>query len=286
MASMAGCHGAGLRCGWIVHHEWGCGGNGRHFLPRGGGGCWGCDDYRGAGEHHAGGFRLHSSLQFRYHCPMVGSHNRRIYHRDKRGELDRQSLIFSRTIVGMFNRDAHSLLVGLVSLVCLLAVCSQAGIIPAIIPAGVPTANKRGNSGVFQLASNTSAASAGVLYCDDGSGNLTTSGCSSGGVAVPFNTITSGTNTAATMTVSTGATFQTSGTAIINFGTVGATTPALVGTAAAITASTCTAGQMAFASDATAGQNWYFCTATNTWTQQLNNGSAGGITNSALAFAS
>lgn len=36
---------------------------------------------------------------------------------------------------------------------------------------------------------------------------------------------------------------------------------------------TCTAGKDVYlATDATAGQNWYFCTATNTWTQQLNSG--------------
>lgn len=40
---------------------------------------------------------------------------------------------------------------------------------------------------------------------------------------------------------------------------------------------TCTTGEVYVATDATAGQNWYFCTATNTWTQQLNSGS-GGVT--------
>lgn len=45
------------------------------------------------------------------------------------------------------------------------------------------------------------------------------------------------------------------------------------GTTAAITGANCTLGETAFATDATAGQNWYLCTATNTWTQQLNSGS-------------
>jgi len=49
-----------------------------------------------------------------------------------------------------------------------------AGIIPAIIPSAVPVANKRGNSTVFQLAVNNSAATAGAPFCDDGSGNATT----------------------------------------------------------------------------------------------------------------
>ena len=52
------------------------------------------------------------------------------------------------------------------------------GIIQAIIPQAVPTANKRGNSTAFQLASSSSSGSAGAPYCDDGSGNTTTSGCS------------------------------------------------------------------------------------------------------------
>jgi hypothetical protein len=39
----------------------------------------------------------------------------------------------------------------------------------------------------------------------------------------------------------------------------------------------CTVGQMYFATDATAGQNWYYCTTTNVWTQQLNSGGGGGV---------
>ena len=35
---------------------------------------------------------------------------------------------------------------------------------------------------------------------------------------------------------------------------------------------TCTVGDVYEATNATAGQNWYFCTTTNTWTQQLNGG--------------
>lgn len=38
---------------------------------------------------------------------------------------------------------------------------------------------------------------------------------------------------------------------------------------------TCTVGQVSFITDATAGQNQYNCTATNTWTQNLNSGTAG-----------
>lgn len=39
---------------------------------------------------------------------------------------------------------------------------------------------------------------------------------------------------------------------------------------------TCTVGDIYEATNATAGQNWYFCTATNTWTQQLNTGGSAG----------
>lgn len=45
-----------------------------------------------------------------------------------------------------------------------------------------------------------------------------------------------------------------------------------VASMATIVARTCTTGEIAVASDATAGQNLYFCTATNVWTQQLNTG--------------
>jgi len=73
----------------------------------------------------------------------------------------------------------------IIAVILLVAVslCGS-GIVPAIVPNAVPTANKRGNSNVFALASNNSAASAGTSYCDDGNGNLTTSGCtnSSGSV--------------------------------------------------------------------------------------------------------
>lgn len=60
------------------------------------------------------------------------------------------------------------------------------------------------------------------------------------------------------------------------------TLPALTGLAASKPA-TCTVGEMYFASDATAGQNWYYCTATNTWTQQLNSGGGGGVSSAAWA---
>lgn len=51
--------------------------------------------------------------------------------------------------------------------------------------------------------------------------------------------------------------------------------PYLVSLASTITGSSCQQGEKAFATDATAGQNDYFCTATNTWVQQLNSGASG-----------
>jgi hypothetical protein len=54
------------------------------------------------------------------------------------------------------------------------------------------------------------------------------------------------------------------------------TLPAKVGTSTNIPAS-CTTGEMYFATDATAGQNWYYCTAANTWTPQTAGGGSGAL---------
>jgi hypothetical protein len=51
------------------------------------------------------------------------------------------------------------------------------------------------------------------------------------------------------------------------------TLPAVKGTTAGKPA-TCTVGEEYFATDATAGQNMFYCTSTNTWTQQLNSGAS------------
>ncbi len=57
------------------------------------------------------------------------------------------------------------------------------------------------------------------------------------------------------------------------------------GTAASIPG-TCTVGDIYFANDATAGQNFYYCTALNTWTQQLNSGGGGSSAWSSLTNGS
>lgn len=67
------------------------------------------------------------------------------------------------------------------ALLLIAGVLMASGIGVLTLPNAVPTANKRGNSNVYQLASNNSAASAGTPFCDDGAGNTTTSGCSGGG---------------------------------------------------------------------------------------------------------
>jgi len=61
--------------------------------------------------------------------------------------------------------------------------------------------------------------------------------------------------------------------------------PAPKGVAAARPA-VCTVGEMYFATDAVAGQNWYFCTSPNTWVQQLNSGSGGNGGAGASLFSS
>jgi hypothetical protein len=61
-----------------------------------------------------------------------------------------------------------------------------------------------------------------------------------------------------------------------DFSAAAHTLPARVGISANIPAS-CTTGEMYFATDATPGQNWYYCTAGNTWTPQVAGGGSGGL---------
>lgn len=108
------------------------------------------------------------------------------------------------------------------------------------------------------------------------------------GFGLPFNFIAAGTNLNH-LTMGNGSTFDTTGTAIVNFGTASATTPAAVG--AALPA-TCSVGQIFFNTAVTAGSNVYLCTSTNTWTQVSGSGSStpswasvlGGATNTGTGF--
>ena len=103
---------------------------------------------------------------------------------------------------------------GIAFVVWLAAVPSStiAGIFQAIIPQAVPTANKRGNATVFQLANNNSAGSAGATICDDGSGNATESGCNSGG-----GTVNSGTAHQTAFYAATGSTISGAGPGTTGF---------------------------------------------------------------------
>ncbi len=78
----------------------------------------------------------------------------------------------------MFTFPSRKSLVAIVMLVMAIASYTTAGVIQAIIPGTVPVANKRGSSSIFQLAAGNSAGVAGAPFCDDGSGNATTTGCS------------------------------------------------------------------------------------------------------------
>lgn len=78
----------------------------------------------------------------------------------------------------MFDRDR--LLWRGSALLVFAAVLFASGIVPGIVPQMVPVLNKRGNSTIFALAASSTPAAPGTGYCDDGSGNLTTSGCLSG----------------------------------------------------------------------------------------------------------
>jgi hypothetical protein len=70
---------------------------------------------------------------------------------------------------------------------------------------------------------------------------------------------------------------NTIATGVVDNSTATHTLPARSGTTAGKPA-TCTVGEEYFATDATPGQNKFFCTATNVWTQQLNSGGGGGAT--------
>lgn len=73
-------------------------------------------------------------------------------------------------------------------------------------------------------------------------------------------------------------------TASVNMAAASHTLPVFVGTIAQIVAKSGTIGELAFATDATAGQNLYYCPATATpclWVQQLNSGGVGAMSTSA-----
>jgi len=88
--------------------------------------------------------------------------------------------------------------------------------------------------------------------------------------------------TTALQTTTEAGTITTSSSATINDGGAAATTPNKSGTALP---GTCTVGQTYFKTDATAGQNQYGCTATNTWTAQGGGGSFSGDVTGAFSLS-
>jgi hypothetical protein len=111
------------------------------------------------------------------------------------------------------------------------------------------------------------AAGNALLYADSSTGTLTCHN-SSGANCMPAASIPS-------------TTVQTNQSNAYTTGTQDFTLAAHMvtknGTAANKPAS-CTVGEVYFATDATPGQNWYFCTAANTWSQQVAGGSGGAAT--------
>lgn len=84
------------------------------------------------------------------------------------------------------------------------------------VPAAVPTINKRGTSNVFQLAANTSAATAGTVFCDDGNGNTTTSGCTAGSsITLQTNGTNNGSQSLLNLAQGTGITLADNGTGTV-----------------------------------------------------------------------
>lgn len=143
--------------------------------------------------------------------------------------------------------------------------------LPSIAVAGdFPTLNQSttGNAATATALASTPSlcttgqAPTGILA----NGNAT--GCASITPA-SFSAITAGTN-------SNSGTFAASGN-IWDYHLASHTLPVKSGAFASIPA-TCTVSEVYFATDATAGQNFYYCTSSNVFTQQLNSGAAGAST--------
>jgi hypothetical protein len=82
-----------------------------------------------------------------------------------------------------------------------------------------------------------------------------------------WSTLSAGTNSGGGSFIQTGATWDVHGDSH--------TLPVITASTSGGLPATCTVGELSFVTGATAGQNIYECGATNTWTQQLNSGSAG-----------
>lgn len=120
---------------------------------------------------------------------------------------------------------------------------------------GLGTAATLASSAVFQVANNLSEGTAATMRTNLGLGTAATVNTGTSGAVIG---LLNATNTFTGIVDASGSTHYFPRT----------------GTAASITGGSCTTGEVAIATDATAGQNLYFCTATNTWTQQLNSGAS------------
>jgi len=144
------------------------------------------------------------------------------------------------------------------------------------------TATGTGNLSMqFGTAPANPAAGNALLYADSNTGTLTCHN-SAGANCMPAASIPASTvQTNQSNAYTTGTQDFTSASHLV----------AKNGTAANKPAS-CAVGEVYFATDATPGQNWYFCTAVNTWSQQVAGGSGGagtslvdGAANNALTVA-
>jgi len=150
-----------------------------------------------------------------------------------------------------------------------------------------PITFAQGGTGLGSAAANTTLISTGSAWtatavpnCQDSGGNhlnfntstsLFSCGTSSSGGSTAFSAITSATNTNH-LTMGTGGTFDSSGSAVLNWGTAGHTTPTVVVANSGLLPATCGPGELGFVTGSTAGQNIWECQSANTWTQQLNGG--------------
>lgn len=107
----------------------------------------------------------------------------------------------------------------------------------------------------------------GTQYLQESSGGVPSWVTSSGAA---FSALSPGINSTAGSFGFSGNTFNNSAAAH--------TFPVIVASTSGGLPATCTVGEVAYVSGATAGQNLYFCNSTNVWTQQLNSGTGSAST--------
>ncbi len=118
----------------------------------------------------------------------------------------------------------------------------------------------------FGAAPANPASGNALIYADSTTGTLTCH-TSTGASCMPSSVPATVVQTSQSNAYTTGTQDFTSSSHLIAKNGTSASKPA-----------TCTTGEIYFATDATPGQNWYFCTAANTWSQQASGGSGGAAT--------